>query len=83
MGRSRGGLTTKIHAVVDADGRPISLDLTAGQAHDNRMAEPMLQDMREGAILLAELTAPTTPTPCETPAFTSRRWSPSGRQLSA
>jgi len=54
MGRSRGGLTTKIHAVVDADGRPISLDLTAGQAHDNRMAEPMLRDMREGAILLAD-----------------------------
>lgn len=56
---SRGGLTTKIHAVVDADGRPISLDLTAGQAHDNRMAEPMLQDMREGAILLADRACDT------------------------
>lgn len=54
MGRSRGGLTTKIHAVVDADGRPISLDLTAGQAHDIRMAEPMLQGMRKGTILLAD-----------------------------
>lgn len=54
MGRSRGGLTTKIHAVVDADGRPIRLDLTAGQAHDIRMAEPMLQDMRKGTILLAD-----------------------------
>ncbi|BBF81547.1 hypothetical protein EM6_2149 [Asticcacaulis excentricus] len=30
MGRSRGGLTTKIHAVVDAEGRPIALELTAG-----------------------------------------------------
>jgi len=28
MGRSRGGLTTKIHALVDADGRPIRLELT-------------------------------------------------------
>jgi transposase len=28
MGRSRGGLTTKIHALVDADGRPIRLMLT-------------------------------------------------------
>lgn len=54
MGRSRGGLTTKIHAVVDADGRPISLDLTAGQAHDIRMAEPMLQEIRKGTILLAD-----------------------------
>jgi transposase len=54
MGRSRGGLTTKIHAVVDADGRPIRLALTAGQAHDGRMAEPMLQDISKGAILLAD-----------------------------
>ena len=51
MGRSRGGLTTKIHAVVDADGRPIGLDLTPGQTHDSKMAEPMLSEcyqMRAG-----------------------------------
>ena len=54
MGRSRGGLTTKIHAVVDADGRPVRLALTAGQAHDSRMAEPMLKDISKGAILLAD-----------------------------
>jgi len=34
LGRSRGGLTTKIHVVVDAQGLPIRLGLTAGQAHD-------------------------------------------------
>ena len=34
MGRSRGGLTTKIHAVVDANGLPILLKLAAGQAHE-------------------------------------------------
>ena len=33
MGRSRGGLTTKIHAVVDAKGLPIRLALTPGQAY--------------------------------------------------
>ena len=33
MGRSRGGLTTKLHALVDAEGRPIRLKLTAGQAN--------------------------------------------------
>ena len=27
MGRSRGGLTSKIHAVVDANGLPVQLDL--------------------------------------------------------
>jgi transposase len=28
MGRSRGGLTTKVHALVDANGLPIALKLT-------------------------------------------------------
>ncbi|OCI90841.1 transposase [Agrobacterium sp. 13-626] len=54
MGRSRGGLTTKIHALVDADGRPIGIDLTPGQAHDSKMAEPMLSDIGKGTILLAD-----------------------------
>ena len=54
MGRSRGGLTTKIHALVDADGRPIALKLTEGQAHDGRSADDMLETVRDGAILLAD-----------------------------
>ena len=41
MGRSRGGLTTKIHALVDAEGRPVRLELTAGQAADAPMAEKL------------------------------------------
>lgn len=31
MGRSRGGLTTKIHARVDAKGRPVRLMITPGR----------------------------------------------------
>lgn len=54
MGRSRGGLTTKIHALVDADGLPIALKLTEGQAHDGRSAEDMLGTLVEGSILLAD-----------------------------
>jgi transposase len=54
MGRSRGGLTTKIHAVVDAEGRPIALDLTAGQKHDSQMSLPMLDAMKQGTIVLAD-----------------------------
>jgi transposase len=54
MGRSRGGLTTKIHAVVDAEGRPVALELTAGQTHDSKMALPMLSVMREGTIILGD-----------------------------
>ena len=54
MGRSRGGLTTKIHAVVDAEGRPVALELTAGQTHDSKMALPMLSVMRQGTIILGD-----------------------------
>ena len=34
MDRSRGGLTSKFHAVVDTDGLPVRLGLTPGEAHD-------------------------------------------------
>lgn len=54
MGRSRGGLTTKIHALVDANGNPIALKLTEGQAHDGRSAADMLDGIGAGQILLAD-----------------------------
>ena len=54
MGRSRGGLTSKIHAVVDTNGLPIRLDLTAGEAHDNRLAGKLLSGLKSGALLLAD-----------------------------
>ena len=54
MGRSRGGLTTKIHAVTDAQGLPITLKLTAGQAHDGRSADDMLATVGAGQTLLAD-----------------------------
>jgi len=54
MGRSRGGLTTKIHALVDADGLPIALKITEGQAHDGRSAADMLENLSEGQILLGD-----------------------------
>ena len=34
IGRSRGGLTTKIHAIVDALGNPLAVSLTGGHVHD-------------------------------------------------
>ena len=54
MGRSRGGLTTKIHALVDANGNPIALKLTEGQAHDGRSAGDMLDGLGAAQILLAD-----------------------------
>ncbi len=54
MGRSRGGLTTKIHALVDANGNPIALKLTEGQAHDGKSAIDMLESVGAGQTLLAD-----------------------------
>jgi len=54
VGRSRGGLTTRIHALVDANGLPVVLKLTPGQAHDGRSAADMLDGLDEGQILLAD-----------------------------
>src|SRR5205809_7633591 len=54
MGRSRGGLTTKIHALVDACGLPILLKITEGQAHDGRSAQDMFGTLGRGDVLLAD-----------------------------
>src|ERR1700756_5619903 len=54
MGRSRGGLTSKIHALVDTNGLPVRLALTAGEAHDNRLAGKLLSRLRSGTMLLAD-----------------------------
>ena len=54
MGRSRGGLTTKIHAVVVSEGLPITLELTAGQVHDGKPAKQMLEGAPDGCTILAD-----------------------------
>ena len=42
LGRSRGGFTTKIHALVDHRMRPVVLRLSPGQAGDNPQLVPLL-----------------------------------------
>jgi transposase len=46
VGRSRGGLTTKIHAAVDTRGRPLALVITGGQRNDGAMLAEVLADIR-------------------------------------
>lgn len=58
MGCSRGGLTTKIHAPVDTDIRPVRLELAVDQAADAPMAEKLLSDLLSGATIPAD-KAPT------------------------
>jgi transposase len=51
IGRSRGGLSTKIHALVDALGNPIGFHLTGGEAHDLVGADHLLPDMQAEALI--------------------------------
>ena len=62
IGRSRGGPSTKLHAVVDALGNPTRMLLTAGQTHEMRVAEEMLSGINNAYV---SETAPTA----------QRRWS--------
>ena len=51
IGRSRGGLSTKIHALVDALGNPFDFHLTGGEAHDLVGADELLPDMAAGMLI--------------------------------
>ena len=42
IGRSRGGRTSKVHAAVDSDGRPLRLAVSGGQVHDSKMMPTFL-----------------------------------------
>lgn len=51
LGRSRGGLSIKIHTTVDAQGNPTGFLLTPGQAHDLKGADVLLKDTPAQIIL--------------------------------
>ena len=50
LGRSRGGFSTKIHAVVDALGNPLALALTPGQAGDCPQAERLIEPYQSDEV---------------------------------
>ncbi len=51
IGRSRGGLSTKIHTRVDALGNPTGFVLTGGQAHDLAGADHLLPGMAADTLI--------------------------------
>jgi transposase len=53
LGRSRGGFSTKLHAIVSMGGWPIELRLTPGQTHEMTVAETLL-DFARGEHCLAD-----------------------------
>src|SRR5262249_35856389 len=54
MGRSRGGLPSKIHARVASNRPPVRLALSAGEAHDNRLGGKLLSRLKSKTMLLAD-----------------------------
>jgi transposase len=50
IGRSRGGLTTKVHALTDGRGRVLVVLLTAGNVNDTTMFAPLLAALRVARI---------------------------------
>ena len=53
IGRSRGGWTTKVHALTDVIGRPHALMLTAGNVNDIKAPPTLLQRAGRMRYLLA------------------------------
>ena len=52
--RPRVAPTSKVHVVVDANGLPVRLGLTPGEAHDNRLCSVLLAGLRPQTIVLAD-----------------------------
>lgn len=45
IGKSRGGLTTKIHMSVDSCGFPLHFKITGGEVHDSKTAPELIKEM--------------------------------------
>ncbi|WP_371131210.1 transposase, partial [Microbacterium sp.] len=50
LGRSRGGLSTKIHLLADSRCRPLRTVTTAGQRHDSLAFDLLMDDLRIGRV---------------------------------
>lgn len=51
MGRSRGGLSTKVHLLADEAGLPVAFRITAGQAAEYAQAIHSLEGQRAEAVI--------------------------------
>ena len=58
LGRSRGGLTTKLHLAVEQGQKPMSIVVTAGQRGDSPQFEPVLEKVRVPRIWAGPARAP-------------------------
>ncbi len=54
IGRTKGGMNTKLHAVCDSHGRPIDLFLTAGPVSDYIGARALVSGLPDAKGLLGD-----------------------------
>ena len=54
IGRTKGGMNTKLHAICDSKGRPIDLFVTAGQVNDYVGARALLSSLPNVKWLLED-----------------------------
>ena len=54
IGRTKGGLNTKLHAITDANGRSLSFFITTGQISDYTGAATLLDDLPKAQWMLAD-----------------------------
>ena len=54
IGRSAGGLTTKIHMAADAHGNPIDFEITGGEVHDSKVAGEVMERIGSAAHFIAD-----------------------------
>ncbi|BAU38479.1 transposase [Acetobacter pasteurianus NBRC 101655] len=54
IGRTKGGMNTKLHAVTDQNGRPLSFFMTAGQVSDYTGAAALLDSLPMAQWMLAD-----------------------------
>ena len=54
IGRTKGGLTSKLHVVCDGKGRPVRLHLSEGQCSDFTGADLLLQDLPQARVVIGD-----------------------------
>ena len=54
IGRTKGGMNTKLHAVADAEGQPIGFLMSDGQVSDDAGAAALLGSLPKAGRLLAD-----------------------------
>jgi transposase len=54
VGRTKGGLNTKIHAVVNSQSNAIVIALSAGNEADISYAEALVEDLPQGSVIVAD-----------------------------